>query len=225
MFRRVLTSLSLVIGFLTFQAFANTMNFEKYELRPYVLTSYLNSENQAYPSYSIKYSFFEMTMDKIYYIYDKKNTNKVLYKFVSSMGGKASLYKKIDGDNYKKILSFERESVSFDDIFTDSAHANKKSARDFGYLYTYNVMDENNTMIAHLYVKKLKPWYQLLENDYTGGFELRSLDNSGVLIQGSQPDNQRYRMELMVAPKLSKVLLLAVSNFMIPHTEVHVPED
>ena len=82
MFRRVLTSLSLVIGFLTFQAFANTMNFEKYELRPYVLTSYLNSENQAYPSYSIKYSFFEMTMDKIYYIYDKKNTNKVLYKFL-----------------------------------------------------------------------------------------------------------------------------------------------
>ena len=210
MFGKTFTILSLLISVLSFKANANMLNSEKYVMEPnwgWITTS-LNSESQSDSSYSIKYSFFERTTSKVYYVYDKKDTNKVLYKFVQEPGGrKATLYKKFDGENYETLLSLDYIGRT-------------KQAHNLKYYYEYNILDKDNTIVAHFYYDKMLPWYN--HNDFTGGFELRTPDNNNILIQAFQPDNESYRMELMLAPKLSRELLLAVSSFMIPNIRIHV---
>ena len=221
MFRKVLTVLSLAICFITFQSFANTIDFKRYTLEPYsgFTTATLDSKGQSEASYSMHYSFFEMTIDKVYYIYDKKNTSKVLYKFVSNFMGPSSLYKKLDGDKYEKVLSFEPVR-SVKNFFSFKGKEEVIKARELGYFYIYNILDKKNNIIAHLYYQKRNTMNHFNSfYDYTGGFELRTPDNESILIKAYQPSYEYYTMQLKVAPNVSKELLLAVSNFMVPTTE------
>lgn len=208
MFEKTITVCSLMMGFATLQAHANTSNFEKYELRPYWWTTYLNSEEHADTSYVIKYSVLEKTFNKVYYISDRNDPEKILYKFVQELGGeKATLYKTRDGENYEKLLSLDYLGRT-------------QQARQHKYYYEYNVLDKNNNKTASFYFKN-QANHKENSQDYTGGFELRSLDNKNVLIQGLQPDKESSNMDILLAPKLSKEVLLLISNFIIPNTEKH----
>ena len=132
MFKKVLMSLSLIIGFLTLQSYGNPMNIVEYKLIPNKITSYLDNENQSSQSYVIKYSFFELTTDKVYYIYDKKDTSHALFKFVTSTLGNSILYKSIEGQKYEKALSIKALKGNNQEYYN---HSN-----------AYDVLDENNTV-------------------------------------------------------------------------------
>ena len=206
MFEKTVTLCSLMMGVATFQAYGENMNFEKYELRSYWWTTYLNSEDHVDKSYVIKYSFLEKTLSKVYYISERDNTEKVLYKFVQDLGGQhATLSKNLGADNYEKVLSLEYKG-------------NTQGARELNYYYEYSVLDKNSNKIASFYFKK-RPNNNKTGRDYTGGFELRTIENKNILVQGLQPDKESSNMDLLLKPKLSKEILLLISNFIVPNTE------
>ena len=164
-------------------------------------------------NYLIKYSFFELTLSKVYYIYDKENTNKVLYKFVRESNAKKSfLYEKLKGKDYKKLISIEYIGKS-------------KSAQKFNYSYEFNVLDENNYLLAHLFFKK-KPYWLKEERDYsgfwdkTGLFELRSPSNADYLMYGFKKDKESDKISIYALSSLPIELKLAITSFLIPKTKI-----
>jgi hypothetical protein len=82
----------------------------------------------------------------------------------------------------------------------------------YNHSNAYDVLDENNTVIAHLYNRRLTVLV-----DGNEGFELRSANNETILSEGRQPITRNDAMQIAALPELSNELLIATSTFMIPH--------